>query len=86
MIVHCLLIRHPLRFCQGILHDFQITCSLHGIGLMLTEELKDAVLVPPDKVDIPRSAVSAIGIGSVTRRKGEVPALPEKPEVATANS
>ena len=69
VIVHRLLIRHPLRFCQRILHDFQIRCSLYGIGLMLTEELKDAVHVPLDKVDIPRSAVSAIGIGSVTRRR-----------------
>ena len=68
VIIHRLLIRHPLRFCQRILHDFQIRRSLHGIGLMLMDELKDAVHVSLDKVDIPRSAVSAIGIGSVTRR------------------
>ena len=69
VISHRLLIRHPLRFCQGILHDCQIRCSLHGIGLTLMDELKDAVRVPLDKVDTPRSAVSAIGIGSVTRRR-----------------
>ena len=69
VIIHRLLIRHPLRFCQRSLHDFQIRCSLHDIGLMLMDELKDAVHVPLDKVDIPRSAVSAIGIGSVTRRR-----------------
>jgi len=58
-----------LRFSQRILHDFQIRCSLHSIGLMLMDELKDAVLVPLDKVDIPRSAVSAIGLGSAIRRR-----------------
>ena len=69
VIIHRLLIRHPLKFCERILHDFQIRCSLHGIGLMLMDELKAAVHVPLDTVDIPRSAVSAIGIGSVTRRR-----------------
>ena len=69
VIIHRLLTRHPLRFCQRSLHDFQIRCSLHDAGLMLMDELKDAVHVPLDKVDIPRSAVSAIGIGSVTRRR-----------------
>ena len=69
VIIHRLLIRHPLRFCQRSLHDFQIRCSPHDTGLMLMDELKDAVRVPLDKVDIPRSAVSAIGIGSVTRRR-----------------
>jgi len=36
---------------------------------MLMDELKDAVHVPLDKVDIPRSAVSAVGIGSASRRR-----------------
>ena len=56
VIVRRLLIRHPLRLSQRILHDFQIRCSLHSIGLMLMDELKNAVLVlvPPDKVDIPK--------------------------------
>ena len=69
VIIHRLLTRHPLRFCQRSLHDFQIRCNLHDTGLTLMDELKDAVHVPLDKVDIPRSAVSAIGIGSVTRRR-----------------
>ena len=72
----------PIEICQRILHDFQNRCSLHGIGLMLMDELKDAVHVPLDKADIPRSAASAIRYWNWirNRKKGERPALPDKPE------
>ena len=70
----------PIEICQRILHDFQIRCSLHGIGLMPMDELKDAVHVPLDKADIPRSAASAIGTGSVTRRREKGQLCPTSPE------
>ena len=79
VIIHRLLIRHPLRFCQRILHDFQIRCSLHDLG--------DA----HGRTEGCSSCATRQGRHSKkccerywnwirNQKKGEVPALPDKPE------